>query len=180
MLRRLLLLALCVFPAIAIECDKCTGKDCSEICYLRQKVRSTEAKYKCSSASATTTTTTTNEDDGSAAGVDQCFNDGEGCDGSAAGVDQCFMDGGSCASCCGACTITTDLDNQAKDSCVCYEASSAPSGRNQVFYGTNNNDCVFIEADHARYIWVRNQCLEVPAQPRRGSRYSGRVESVRP
>ena len=167
MLRCLPLLALCVFPAIAIECDKCTGKDCSEICYLRQKVRSTEAKYKCSSASATTTTTTTNEDDGSAAGVDQCFNDGEGCDGSAAGVDQCFMDGGSCASCCGACTITTDIDNYEKtDSCVCYEASTAPSG---TFYGTGKNDCVFIRADALnRGIYVRNQCLDSGRRGLRG------------
>ena len=78
-------------------------------------------------------------------------------DGSAAGVDQCFMDGGDCASCCGACTITTELDNEAKDSCVCYEASTAPSGK---FDGTKNNDCVFIEADGVDYVKVRNQCLE--------------------
>ena len=175
MLRRLLLLALCVFRAIAIECDKCTGKDCSEICYLRQKVRSTEAKYKCSSASATTTTTTTNEDDGSAAGVDQCFNDGEGCDGSAAGVDQCFMDGGSCASCCGACTITTDLDNQAKDSCVCYKASTAPS---DVFRGTDNNDCVFIEAVVVKNIFVINQCLEVSGRRGRSARPTAERKSM--
>ena len=102
-------------------------------------------------------------------------------DGSAAGVDQCFMDGGGCASCCGACTITTDLDNSATtSSCVCYEASTAPSDR---FYGTDNNDCVFIEADDVQNIHVRNQCLkgaeEVLAPPRRGSRYSERVESVR-
>ena len=101
----------------------------------------------------TTTTTTTNADDGSAAGI-----------------DQCFIVGGDCASCCGACTITTDLSNQGKDSCVCYEASTAPSDS---FYGTNNNDCVFIEADDVRLIYVRNQCLEgaeeVLAPPRRGS-----------
>ena len=47
MLRRLLLLALCVSPAIAIECDKCTGKDCFEICYLRQKILTAEARAKC-------------------------------------------------------------------------------------------------------------------------------------
>ena len=104
-------------------------------------------------------------------------------DGSAAGVDQCFMDGGGCASCCGACTITTDLDNRAtKKSCVCYEASAAPSG---TFHGTNKNDCVFIEADDVKYIYVRKQCLgrgaeEVLAPSRRGSRCSGRVESMRP
>ena len=94
----------------------------------------------------TTTTTTTNEDDGSAAGV-----------------DQCFIVGGDCASCCGACTITTDLDNLAKTgSCVCYEASSAPSSS---LLGTNYNDCVFIVADDVnkgggKGIYVRNQCLE--------------------
>ena len=91
-------------------------------------------------------------------------------DGSAAGVDQCFMDGGGCASCCGACTITTDLDNSVTTgSCVCYEASTAPSG---MFYGTSNNDCVFID-DDAESIFVRNQRLEgadeVLAPPRRGS-----------
>ena len=146
MLRHRLLLALCVSPAIAIECDKCTGRECFKTCFYLQKVRSTEAKYKCCS-------TTTNEDDGSAAGV-----------------DQCFTNGGNCASCCGACTITTDLDNRAKDSCVCYEASTAPSG---MFYGTSNNDCVFIEADDVKNIVVRNQCLEgageVLAPSRRGS-----------
>ena len=79
-------------------------------------------------------------------------------DGSAAGVDQCFKDGGGCASCCGACTITTDLDNRATtETCVCYEASSAPSGP---FHGTEKNDCVFIEADDVNAILVRNQCLE--------------------
>ena len=92
-------------------------------------------------------------------------------DGSAPGVDQCFIGGGDCASCCGACTITTDLDNRAKDSCVCYEASTAPS---DFFYGTEKNDCVFIEADKVRSgIYVQNQCLEgageVLAPPRRGS-----------
>ena len=105
-----------------------------------------------------TSTTTTNEDDGSAAGV-----------------DQCFMDGGGCASCCGACTITTDLNNRATtETCVCYEASTAPSGD---FRGTNNNDCVFIEADGVRQVYVQSQCLEgaeaVLTPPRRGSRYSG-------
>ena len=102
-------------------------------------------------------------------------------DGSTAGVGECFIASGDCASCCGACTETTDLDNQAKDSCVCYEASTAPS---EPFYGTEKNDCVFIEADDVRYILVRNQCPEgadeVLAPPRRGSRCSGRVESVRP
>ena len=79
-------------------------------------------------------------------------------DGSVAGVDQCFMDGGGCASCCGACTITTDLDNSATtSSCVCYEGSTAPS---EWFYGTEGNDCVFIEADDVDGIYVRNQCLE--------------------
>ena len=160
MLRRLLLLALCVFPAIAIECDKCTGKDCSEICYLRQKVRSTEAKYKCCSAdSGSGSGSGSGSDSGSGPdGVDQCFTDDKGCDGSAAGVDQCFLDGGGCASCCGACTITTDLDNQATtETCVCYEASTAPSDK---FYGTEKNDCVFIKANYVRFIQVRNQCLE--------------------
>ena len=162
MLRRLLLLAPCVSPAIAIECDKCAVKECFETCFYLQKVRSTEAKYKCCSASADGVAQCFMDDkacDGSAAGVDQCFNDGEGCDGSAAGVDQCFMDGGSCASCCGACTITTDIDNYEKtDSCVCYEASTAPSG---TFYGTGENDCVFIRADALnRGIYVRNQCLD--------------------
>ena len=103
-------------------------------------------------------------------------------DGRFARVNQCFMDGGDCASCCGACVKTTDLDNRATtDSCVCYEASTAPSGK---FWGTENNDCVFIEADDVENIYVRNQCLEdaeeVLAPPRRGSRCSGRVESVRP
>ena len=103
-------------------------------------------------------------------------------DGSVAGVDQCFIDGGDCVSCCGACTVTTDLDNYATtDSCVCYEADTAPSG---IFYGSEKNDCVFIEADNVKYIYVRNQCLKgaesVLAPPRRGSRCSGRVESVRP
>ena len=80
-------------------------------------------------------------------------------DGSAAGVDQCFKDGGGCASCCGACTITTDLDNRATtETCVCYEASTAPTS---TFTGTSNNDCVFIKADRVeRGIYVRNQCLE--------------------
>ena len=82
------------------------------------------------------------------------------------------MDGGDCASCCGACTVTTDLDNSATPgSCVCYEASTAPSGK---FYGTSNNDCVFIEADNVQAgIYVQNQCLEgageVLPPPRRGS-----------
>ena len=101
---------------------------------------------------------------------------------SAAGVDQCFLEGGSCASCCGACDKTTDIDNKATtDSCVCYEADTSPTG---YFYGTEGNDCVFIEADDVEYIFVRNQRLEgadeVLAPPRRGSRCSGRVESVRP
>ena len=57
MLRRLLSLALCVFPAIAIDCDKCTGRDCFETCFYLQKILTTEAKYKCSSCSSATTTT---------------------------------------------------------------------------------------------------------------------------
>ena len=92
-------------------------------------------------------------------------------DGSVAGVDQCFIDGGDCASCCGACTITTDLDNQATtETCVCYETSTAPTSE---FYGTKGNDCVFITADSVRNVFVRNQCLEgaeaVLAPPRIGS-----------
>ena len=97
-------------------------------------------------------------------------------DGSAAGVDQCFMDGGGCASCCGACTITTALDNSGRtDSCVCYEDSTAEPGPTYFtpFVGTEMNDCVFIEADDVGYIYVRNQCLEgadeVLARPRIGS-----------
>ena len=105
-------------------------------------------------------------------------------DGGVAGVDQCFMDGGDCASCCGACVKTTDLDNSAKtETCVCYEASTAPTSYDW-FIGTKGNDCVFIAADGVRGVFVRNQCLEgaeeVLAPPRIGSRYSGRVESVRP
>ena len=74
-------------------------------------------------------------------------------DGSAAGVDQCFMDGGGCASCCGACTITTDLDNTATtETCVCYEASTAPTSS---FKGTEKNDCVFVSADYVSRIYVR-------------------------
>ena len=43
-------------------------------------------------------------------------------DGSTAGVGECFIASGDCASCCGACTETTDLDNREKtDSCVCYK-----------------------------------------------------------
>ena len=96
------------------------------------------------------------------------------------------MDGGDCASCCGACTVTTDLDNQATtDSCVCYKADTAPdTSYENPFLGSNGNDCVFIKADGARHIFVQNQCLEgadeVLAPPRRGRRCSGRVESVRP
>ena len=171
MLRRLLSLALCVFPAIAIDCEKCTGRDCFETCFYLQKILTTEAKYKCSSCSSATTTTATTTTTTKA-----------GPDGSAADVDRCFMDSGDCASCCGACTITTDLDNrETTETCVCYEASTAPSGP---FYGTDNDDCVFIDADDVEKIFVRNQCLEgaeaVLAPPRRGSRYSGRVESARP
>ena len=97
-------------------------------------------------------------------------------DGSTAGVGECFIASGDCASCCGGCVKTTDLDNKAKelegvlDSCVCYEADTAPP---DTFYGTEKNDCVFIEADSAEYIYVRNQCLEgaeeVLVPPRRGS-----------
>ena len=95
-------------------------------------------------------------------------------DGSTAGVGECFIASGDCASCCGACTETTDLDNgldnPAKDSCVCYEASTAPTS---AFFGTKYNDCVFIVADNVDYIFARNQCLdvadEVLAPPRIGS-----------
>ena len=78
--------------------------------------------------------------------------------------------------------MTTDLDNrETTEACVCYEASTAPF---EPFYGTEKNDCVFIEADGVEYVNVRNQCLEgaeaVLVPPRRGRRYSGRVESVRP
>ena len=54
------------------------------------------------------------------------------------------------------------------DSCVCYEDSTKPSGQ---FYGTNNNDCVFIIAEGVSSINVRNQCLEEAREkcsPRRG------------
>ena len=47
MLRPLLLLVLCVSPAIAIECDKCTIMECYSSCYYRQKVRTAEAQAKC-------------------------------------------------------------------------------------------------------------------------------------
>ena len=189
MLRHLLSLALCVSPAIAIECGKCAGRECFAACYYRQKVLTTEAKYKCADeAEADLEAETRRADEAVAAlavcdGVDQCFFDDVGCDGSADGVDQCFLDGGDCASCCGACTITTDLDNKATtDSCVCYEASASPPGAIfdkttgkfgaktykssysysywQEFQGTSKNDCVFIEADDVQYINVRNQCLE--------------------
>ena len=205
MLRRLLSLALCVFPAIAIDCDKCTGRDCFEICYLRQKILTTEARYKCGDEGsespghpnpslpnqglqakydalkveydALKTDCTTG--DGVDTPVDECFTDALlkliGCDGSAAGVDQCFMDGGGCASCCGACTITTDLDNQAKDSCVCYKASTAPS---DVFRGTDNNDCVFIEAVVVKNIFVINQCLEVSGRRGRSARPTAERKSM--
>ena len=92
-------------------------------------------------------------------------------DGRVAGVDQCFMDGGDCASCCGACVKTTDTNNDATtETCVCYEADTAPV---VPFYGTENNDCVFIKAKGVRNVNVRNQCLEsaeeeVLAPPRRG------------
>ena len=145
--RRPLLLALCASPAIAIKCDKCSDRECFEACFYLQKVLTTEAKYKCSSCSSATTTTATTTTTTKA-----------GPDGSAADVDRCFMDSGDCASCCGACTITTDLDNrETTETCVCYEASTAPSDR---FYGTEKNDCVFIEADDVENIYVRNQCLE--------------------
>ena len=189
-----------VFPAIAVQegtCEVCLPPCEDGACYKRrfekQKALTAEANNKCgdgggddlqakydalkadyddvvaalavcrATTTTTTMTTTSNEDDGRVAGV-----------------DQCFMDGGGCASCCGACTITTDLNNRGKDSCVCYKADTAPS---DYFYGTDENDCVFIEADDVRYILVRNQCPEgadeVLAPPRRGSRCSGRVESVR-
>ena len=182
-----------VFPAMAVQegtCEVCLPPCEDRACYKRrfekQKALTAEANNKCgdgggddlqakydalkadyddvvaalavcratTTTTTTATTTTTNEDDGRVAGV-----------------DQCFRDGGDCASCCGACVKTTDLDNRAKDSCVCYEASTAPSG---VFQGTEENDCVFIEADYARKIYVQNQCLEgarrkVLVQPRRGS-----------
>ena len=96
-------------------------------------------------------------------------------DGSAPGVDKCFLGGGDCASCCGGCVKTTDLDNVAKTgSCVCYEASTAPSGH---FYGTNYNDCVFIEADSVSGVFVRKQCLEGARRkcsPRRGEEVDAR------
>ena len=122
MLRRLLLLAFYVSLTIAVECDKCTVKECFRTCFYLQKVRSTEAKYKCCSASA-------DGDDrgdgrGDDRGVARCFTIvgdtlRDGCDGSAPGLDQCFLqDGGDCASCCAACTITTDLDNIYKETCV--------------------------------------------------------------
>ena len=106
-------------------------------------------------------------------------------DGSAKYVAECFLGvRGSCAACCGACTETTDLDNKAKDSCVCYEDYTKlviP------FHGSNYNDCVFIEADSVDGVAVRNQCLEPCARtkcsPRRGEEVDtrpGRVESVRP
>ena len=78
-------------------------------------------------------------------------------DGSTAGVGECFIASGDCASCCGACDKTTEEDNQAKDSCVCYEASTAPTSW---FKATKYNDCVFIKADGVDGINVRNQCLE--------------------
>ena len=90
-------------------------------------------------------------------------------DGSVAGVDQCFLEGGSCASCCGGCDKTTEKDNSATtETCVCYEASTAPS---DIFRGTSNNDCVFIKADYVQSVNVRNQCLEGAwrkCSPRRG------------
>ena len=56
MLRHLLFLpnflALCVSPAIAIKCDKCTSRECFRTCFYLQKVRSIEAEHKCCSASA--------------------------------------------------------------------------------------------------------------------------------
>ena len=171
-----------VFPADAVKgtcsvtrsvtCSMCEDRACYKRRFEKQKALTAEANNKCGDgggnnedwkakydalklehdalkAQLTTTTTT------SAAGVDP----------------QCFMDGGDCASCCGACVKTTDLDNRATtDSCVCYEASTAPSGP---FYGTDNDDCVFIDADDVEKIFVRNQCLEgaeaVLAPPRRGS-----------
>ena len=173
-----------VFPAIAVQegtCEVCLPPCEDRACYKRrfekQKALTAEANNKCGvppvlgdgggddlqakydalkadyddvvaalavcRATTTTTTMTTisNEDDGSVAGV-----------------DQCFRDGGDCASCCGACIITTDLDNSATtETCVCYETSTAPSDR---FYGTDNNDCVFIKAENVQYVSVRNQCLE--------------------
>ena len=168
-----------VFPAIAVQegtCEVCLPPCEDRACYKRrfekQKALTAEANNKCGDGGgddlqakydalkadyddvvaalavcrATTTTTTmttiSNEDDGSVAGV-----------------DQCFKDGGDCASCCGACIITTDLDNSATtETCVCYQASTKPSGK---FTGTSNNDCVFIKAYGVnRGIYVRNQCLE--------------------
>ena len=197
-----------VLPAIAVQegtCEVCLPPCEDRACYKRrfekQKALTADANNKCGvppvlgdgggddlqakydalkadyddvvaalavcRATTTTTTMTTisNEDDGSVAGV-----------------DQCFKDGGDCASCCGACTITTDLDNSATtETCMCYVASTAPTSW---FKGTGKNDCVFIAANDVRGIQVRNQCLEgadeVFAQPRRRSRCSGRVESVRP
>ena len=201
MLRHLLLLALCVFPAFAIECDKCTGKECFAACFFRQKGRTAEAQAKCQRAEHETLSAALAAAEKRAKTAEERAKTAEASletaeaslaecethrpnadDGSAAGVDQCFMDGGGCASCCGACTVTNDLDNSATTgSCVCYEASTAPSGK---FRGTNNNDCVFIEAEFVEQIYVGNRCMEgadeVLAPPRIGSRCSGRVESMRP
>ena len=50
--------------------------------------------------------------------------------------------------------------------------------------GGLGGDAIMIKGGGPNYIYVRNLCLEgaeeVFALPRRGSRYSGRVESVRP
>ena len=190
MFRHLLLLALCVYPAIAIECDKCTGKECFAACFFRQKGRTAEAQAKCQRAEHETLSAAlaaaekrANDAEERAKTAEASLETAEASlaecethrpnadDGSAAGVDQCFMDGGGCASCCGACTITTDLDNsETTETCVCFEASSAPS---DMFVGTVGNDCVFIAADDVQLIYVRNQCLEgadeVLARPRIGS-----------
>ena len=119
-------------------------------------VTSVDDTTTTTTSSSTTTSSTTSTTTGSTT-TSTTTSTTKGDDGSVAGVDQCFANGGNCASCCGACDETTDLDNRGKGSCVCYEASAAPLGR---FYGTINNDCVFIEAYLVTYIIVRNQCLE--------------------
>ena len=137
----------------------CDSRDCYKQCFEVQKKYNTHVYKRCFEKQKALT----------ADAEAKCLSPNAD-DGSAAGVDQCFTNGGNCASCCGACTVTTDLDNRAKDSCVCYEASTAPSGG---FYGTEKHDCVFIEADDVSGIQVRNQCLKgaeaVLAPPRRGS-----------
>ena len=186
-----------VFPAIAVQegtCEVCLPPCEDRACYKRrfekQKALTAEANNKCGvppvlgdgggddlqakydalkadyddvvaalavcRATTTTTTMTTisNEDDGSVAGV-----------------DQCFKDGGNCASCCGACTITTDIDNSASsETCVCYESTNYLDYGTK-FLGSDGNDCVSFVANFVQYVYVRNQCLEGAwrkCSPRRG------------